>query len=87
MIALYIIQKHIIKLSSFLFILSIYECVLRVLTFLIIDMTTFLKYTHFKFDCVLECTNNFHYMDYENGKSQNLTLQLFLFDCISQMPF
>ncbi len=82
MIALYIIQKHIIKLSSFLFMLSIYErvlCVLRVLTFLIIDMTTFLKYTHFKFDCVLECTNNFHYMDYENGKSQNLTLQLFLF--------
>lgn len=82
MIALYIIQKHIIKLSSFLFMLSICErvlCVLRVLTFLIIDMTTFLKYTHFKFDCVLECTNNFHYMDYENGKSQNLTLQLFLF--------
>ncbi len=82
MIALYIIQKHIIILSSFLFMLSIYErvlCVLRVLTFLIIDMTTFLKYTHFKFDCVLECTNNFHYMDYENGKSQNLILQLFLF--------
>ncbi len=51
--------------------LSIYEsvlCVLRVLTFLIIDMTTFLKYTHFKFDYVLERTNNFHYMDYENGK-------------------
>ncbi len=79
MIALYIIQKHIIILSSFLFMLSIYECVLRVLTFLIIDMTTFLKYTHFKFNCVLECTNNFHYMDYENGKSQNLILQLFLF--------
>lgn len=82
MIALYIIQKHIVILSSFLFMLSIYErvlCVLRVLTFLIIDMTTFLKYTHFKFDCVLECTNNFHYMDYENGKSQNLILQLFLF--------
>lgn len=82
MITLYIIQKHIVILSSFLFMLSIYErvlCVLRVLTFLNIDMTTFLKYTHFKFDCVLECTNNFHYMDYENGKSQNLILQLFLF--------